>query len=128
VTDDFMIIARIESLILNSGMEDAMVRAKSYMKAGADALMIHSKKRTPEEIFDFCKMYSKLRHSVPLVVVPTTYSQVKDQELADAGVRIVIYANQLLRSAYPAMARTAKSILQNERTMEAEQYFKQVVR
>jgi len=120
VTDDFMIIARIESLILNQGMEDAVARAKAYIEAGADGMMIHSKKRRPEEVFEFCEIYSKLDNRIPLVAVPSTYSQVTEQELAEAGVRIVIYANQLLRSAYPAMVRTAKSILENERAQEVE--------
>ena len=120
VADDFMIIARIESLILNQGMEDAVARAKAYIEAGADGIMIHSKKRRPEEIFGFCEIYSKLDNRIPLVAVPSTYSQVTEQELAEAGVRIVIYANQLLRSAYPAMVRAAKSILENERAQEAE--------
>ena len=120
VTDDFMIIARIESLILNAGLEDAVTRAKAYIEAGADGIMIHSKKRTPEEIFEFCKTYSKFNNGVPLVAIPSTYSQVTEQELAKAGVRIVIYANQMLRSAYPAMIRTAKSILENERAQEVE--------
>lgn len=120
VTDDFMIIARIESLTLNAGLDDALARAKAYTKAGADAIMIHSKKRTPHEIFDFCRMYSKLNNRVPLVAVPSTYSKVTEHELADANVRIVIYANQMLRSAYPAMIKVAKSILRNERAMEAE--------
>lgn len=120
VTDDFMVIARIESLILGAGSDDALARAKAYIEAGADAIMIHSKKRTPGEIFDFCRIYSKLNNRVPLVAVPSTYPDVTEQELSDADVRIVIYANQLLRSAYPAMVRVAKSILQNERAQEAE--------
>jgi len=120
VTDDFMIIARIESLILKAGMKDAVRRAKAYIQAGADGIMIHSSKRTPKEILDFCKTYSKLDNRVPLVVVPSTYSQVTEQQLAEAQVRIVIYANQMLRSAYPAMVKTAESILKNERAKEAE--------
>lgn len=122
VTDDFMVIARIESLILNAGIEDALLRAKAYIKAGADGIMIHSKKQTPDEIFGFCQEYSKFNNRVPLVAVPSTYSQVTEQELAKAGVSIVIYANQLLRSAYPAMLKTAKSILKNERAEEAGKY------
>lgn len=120
VTDDFMIIARIESLILNMGVEDAATRAKAYIKAGADGIMIHSKERTPNEIFEFCKIYSKFNNRVPLVAIPSTYPQVSEQELVKAGVRIVIYANQMLRSAYPAMVRTAKSILKSERAQESE--------
>lgn len=120
VTEDFMIIARIESLISNKGIRDAVTRAKGYIGAGADGIMIHSKKRTPKEIFDFCKIYSRLNNRVSLVVVPSTYSQVTEQELVEAGVRIVIYANHLLRSAYPAMLSAAKSILKNKRAKEAE--------
>jgi len=122
VTDDFMIIARIESLILKAGMEDALNRAKSYIKAGADGIMIHSKDKKPDEILGFCNYYQKFENKVPLVVVPSTYSVITEKELMEAGVRIVIYANQLLRSAYPAMLKTAQSILENGRAHEVEKY------
>jgi phosphoenolpyruvate mutase len=120
LTDDFMIIARIESLILKRGMEDAINRAKAYIDAGADGIMIHSKKKTPDEIFAFCKEYQLFDRRVPLVAVPTTYCQVTESELLQAGVRIVIYANQLIRAAYPAMVRAARSILENERAFECD--------
>ncbi|MHA1166426.1 MAG: phosphoenolpyruvate mutase [Candidatus Hodarchaeales archaeon] len=120
VTKDFMIIARIESLILKAGLEDAIKRAKAYIKAGADGIMIHSKEKSPDEILEFCRIYSELHQRVPLVVVPSTYSSITEKELAEAGVNIVIYANHLLRSAYPAMVKTAESILLNERAKEAE--------
>lgn len=120
VTNDFMIIARIESLILNQGMEDAVARAKAYIEAGADGIMIHSKKKNQKEIIGFCEIYSKFDNHVPLVAVPSTYAQVTEQELVEAGVRIVIYANHLLRSAYPAMVRAAKSILEHERAQEVD--------
>ncbi|MCD6365026.1 MAG: phosphoenolpyruvate mutase [Planctomycetes bacterium] len=120
VTDDFMVVARIESLILNAGLEDALTRAQAYIAAGADGIMIHSKKDTPAEILEFCREYRTLSNRVPLVAVPSTYSQITEDELAEAGVRIVIYANQLLRSAYPAMMRTAKSILSHGRALEAD--------
>jgi len=119
VTEEFMIIARIESLILKAGMEDALARAKAYIDAGADAIMIHSKEKEPTEIFDFCKRYSQLERKVPVVVVPSTYCHVTESELKDVGVNIIIYANHLLRSAYPAMVKTAESILLNERAYEA---------
>lgn len=122
VTEDFMIIARCESLIIGAGLEDALKRVTSYIKAGADAIMIHSKEKTPDEIFAFCKAYAKLplsRH-VPLVVAPSTYSQVTETELHKHGVQIVIYANQLLRSSYPAMLKTAETILMNGRAKEAD--------
>ena len=121
LTDDFMIIARIESLILKRGMEDAVNRANAYIDAGADGIMIHSKKKTPDEIFAFCKEYQLFDRRVPLVAVPTTYCQVTESELLQAGVRIVIYANQLLRAAYPAMVGAARSILQNERASECDE-------
>jgi phosphoenolpyruvate phosphomutase len=111
VTDDFMIITRIESLILKAGMDDALKRARAYIAAGADGVMIHSKEDTAEEVLTFCKEYAGFSNRVPLVVVPSTYSATTEEELAKAGVRIVIYANQLLRSAYPAMVDVAKSIL-----------------
>ena len=119
VTDDFMIIARIESLILRAGMDDALSRARAYIAAGADGIMIHSKEKTADEILSFCKEYASFDERVPLVVVPTTYAHTTEDELSDAGVRIVIYANQLLRSAYPAMVDAARSILQHGRAAEA---------
>lgn len=120
VTDDFMIIARCESLIMGAGMEDALKRVDAYIRAGADGIMIHSKEKTPDEIFQFCQNYKKLEKRVPLVVVPSTYSQVTEQELQEHGVNVVIYANQLLRSAYPAMKKTAESILEHGRAQEAD--------
>jgi len=120
VTDDFMIIARIESLILKAGMDDALARARAYIAAGANGIMIHSKEPTTDEILTFCKEYAKFDDRVPLVVVPSTYSYATEDELAAAGVRIVIYANHLLRSAYPAMVQVAESILRHGRAAEAE--------
>jgi len=122
VTKDFMIIARIESLILKSGMNDAIARAKAYVEAGADGIMIHSKEKTPDEILDFCNLYSRFDRKVPLVVVPSSYDTIYEEELAKAGANVVIYANQLLRSAYPAMVATAKSILTHHRAYEAREY------
>lgn len=122
VTDDFMIIARIESLILKAGLDDAIKRAKAYIEAGADGIMIHSKEKNPDEILAFCKEYNKFENRAPLVVVPTSYNTIREKELIAAGVDIVIYANHLIRSAYPAMVKTAESILMNERSYEAEEY------
>lgn len=122
VTDDFMIIARIESLILKKGIDDALKRAKAYIEAGADGIMIHSKEKDPKEILDFCNEYKKFVDKVPLVSVPTTYSEITEKELADAGVNVVIYANHLLRSAYPSMVRVAESILKNQRCYEANEH------
>jgi phosphoenolpyruvate phosphomutase len=119
VTSDFMIIARIESLVLKKGMEDALKRAEAYIEAGADAIMIHSKDRCPQEVLNFCNEYKRFSQKVPLVVVPSAYSTITEQELVNAGVNVVIYANHLLRSAYPAMVKTAECILQNERCHEA---------
>ena len=118
---DFMVIARIESLILKKGLHDALIRANAYICAGADGIMIHSKEEDPSEILEFCKEYDKLPHKVPLVAVPSTYDSVTEEELKKAGIRIVIYANHLLRSAYPAMKKTAESILQNGRAKEADE-------
>ena len=120
ITQDFMIIARIESLILKAGMEDALQRAKAYIAAGADGIMIHSKEKTPDEILEFSGHYKGFEQRVPLVVVPSTYNSITEPELQEAGVRIVIYANQLLRSAYPAMLKAAELILQNQRAQECE--------
>lgn len=119
-TDAFMIIARIESLILGKGQEDAISRAKAYIEAGADGIMIHSREKKPDEIFSFCQEYNKLDNRKPLVVVPSSFNQVTEEELVEHGVNIVIYANQLLRSAYPAMVNTAKSILEHHRSSEAD--------
>jgi len=120
VSDDFMIIARVESLILKQGVEDAIVRALAYVKAGADGIMIHSKEKTPDEILSFLKLFRKHHSHVPVVVVPTSYNKITEKELVEAGANIIIYANHLLRSAYPAMVETAKSILQNHRAYEAD--------
>lgn len=120
VTDEFMVIARIESLILEKGMADAVDRALSYIDAGADALMIHSRKKTPVEVLEFCKIIRAQSLTVPIVVVPTSFSGVFESELADAGVNMVIYANHLIRAAYPRMSQVAQSILENQRAEEIE--------
>jgi phosphoenolpyruvate mutase len=114
VTDDFMVIARIESFISGRDVKDAIKRARSYIRAGADAILIHSKAKTPVEIRTFCREYAGFPNKVPLVVVPTTYSRITEPVLERMGVNMVIYANHLLRSAYPAMVKTAESILMNE--------------
>ena len=120
ITEDIMIIARIESLILEKGLDDAITRAKAYLEAGADGIMIHSRKKDPTEIFEFCDAYRKIPDRKPLVVVPSSFNQVTEQELQDKGVNIVIYANQLLRAAYPAMKKVAESILTNHRSLECD--------
>ena len=122
VTEDFMIIARIESLILEMGVEDALKRAKAYLEAGADGIMIHSRKKEPTEVFEFCDKYKEFSGGKPLVAVPSSYNQVYEKELIEHGVSIVIYANHLLRAAYPAMVKTAQSILTNGRAKEAGEY------
>lgn len=120
LTDEFMIIARIESLILKQGMDDAIKRAKAYIDAGADGIMIHSREGEPDEIFEFCDKFKEFAPDVPLVVVPTSFNQVYEDEFAKRGVNIVIYANHLIRSSYPAMVETANMILENERCKEAD--------
>lgn len=120
ITKDFMIIARIESLIARHDLEDALSRAKAYIDAGVDAIMIHSKDKDPKEILDFCKAYQSFEKKVPLVVVPSTYNSITEKELIDVGVKIVIYANHLIRSSYKIMTDTAKLILENGRALEAE--------
>ena len=120
LTDDFMIIARIESLILEKGMEDALSRARAYVEAGADGIMIHSRKDTPEEILEFCDRFRSEDRDTPLVVVPTSFNAVREAELAEHGVNIVIYANQLTRSAFPAMVQTAQDILKYHRAQEVD--------
>lgn len=120
LSDDFMIIARIESLILDKGMTDALNRAFAYVKAGADGIMIHSRKKKPDEIYEFCDKFREQDQSTPIVVVPTSYNIVTENELAMHGINIVIYANQLTRSAFPAMQNTAISILKNHRAKEVD--------
>lgn len=121
ITDDFMIIARIESLILDKGMDDAIARAKAYIEAGADGIMIHSRQKSPNEILEFCKILRDYNENIPIVVVPTSFNQITAKELSKAGVNIVIYANHMLRAAYPGMKNVAKSILENDRSLEAEE-------
>ena len=119
VTSDFMIISRIESLIAGAGMDDAINRAKAYVEAGADGIMIHSKEKDGKEIVEFCRRYNEFENRVPLIVVPTSYNFMKEEELVELGINVIIHANHLIRSAYPAMVNTAKSILENERSKEA---------
>ena len=117
---DFMVIARIESFIVGKGLKDALRRAEIYSKAGADAILIHSKEKTPAEIFSFAKDFKKSKNFIPLVSVPSTYSRVYEKDLIRNGFKLVIYANQLLRAAYPAMQFAAKKILENSRAFEIE--------
>ena len=119
-SDDFMIIARIESLILEQGMDDALNRAFAYVEAGADGIMIHSRKKSPDEILEFCDKFRAKDVKTPIVVVPTSFNSITEAELAEHGVNIVIYANQLTRSAFPAMENTAKEILKNRRALEVD--------
>lgn len=123
-SDDFMIIARIESLIAGAGLEDAIKRAEKYIKAGVDGIMIHSKKDEPDDIIAFAEEYNKLctklQKRPPLVAVPTTYNLITDQELADKGYNVIIHANHLLRAAHKAMKETAETILLSDRNFEVE--------
>ena len=119
-TRDMLLIARIESLILGHGMEDALNRAFAYTKAGAEGVMIHSRRKEPDEIFDFCREFRIMDKSTPLVVVPSTFTSVTESEFEQRGVNIVIYANHLTRSAFPAMQKTARLILEHHRAEEAD--------
>ena len=120
LTEDFMIIARIESLILEKGMEDALERARAFVKAGADAIMIHSRKKDPAEVIEFCDTFREKDKVTPIVVVPSSYNVITEEELRQHGVNIVIYANQLTRSAFPAMQKTAEDILKYHRAKEVD--------
>ena len=120
LTDDFMIIARIESLILEQGQEDALNRARAYVKAGADGIMIHSRKKDPAEIYAFCDAFRREDKTTPIVVVPTSFNTATETELAGHGINLVIYANQLTRSAFPAMQKTAEDILRYHRAKEVD--------
>ena len=115
---DFMIIARCESLILGMGQEDALKRCHAYVKAGADGIMIHSVQKTPDEIFAFCQAFREDDPKTPIVVVPTTYNTTTEDELAAHGINMVIHANHLIRSAFPAMQKTAQTILEHGRSYE----------
>lgn len=119
-TKEFMIIARIESLILEKGLDDALKRAFAYIKAGADGIMIHSRKKEPDEIFEFCKRFRAKDNKSYLVVVPTTFNSVREEEFASRKINIVIYANHLTRSAFPSMKKTAETILYNRRAKETD--------
>ena len=120
VSDDFMIIARIESLILEAGMDDALIRADAYVKAGADGIMIHSRHKDPKEIIEFMERFRAIDIETPVVVVPTSFNSITIKEFIDMKVNVVISANHMLRAAYPAMLKVAKSILENGRSYEAE--------
>ena len=120
VTDDLMIVARIESFILKKGLNDALKRAEAYSSSGADAILIHSKEKTPNEIFKFAKKFKKSKFAKPMICVPSTYSKTKEGELIKNGFKVVIYANHLLRASYPAMLKTAKTILTKQRGLEAD--------
>ena len=119
-TKDFMIVARIESLILERGMEDALTRAFAFVEAGADGIMIHSRRKEPDEIFEFVEKFRAKDSATPIVVVPTSFNTVTEAEFKARGVNVVIYANQLTRSGFPAMKKAAETILQNHRAKEAD--------
>lgn len=131
LSDDFMIIARIESLILEKGMKDALDRAYAFTAAGADGIMIHSRKKDPTEIFEFCDQFREIDKKTPIVVVPTSFHQVTEDILASHGVNLVIYANQLMRAAFPVMKQTAEGILRAHRAQEIDSSlmpFKDIIR
>ena len=119
-SEDFMIIARIESFILNKGLDDAMRRAKKYVDAGADGIMIHSKSKKPNEVFSFSKKFKKIFSDIPLICVPSSYNQVTEKQLSENGFNLVIYANHMLRASYPAMTKVALEILKHGRSKESD--------
>ena len=123
ITNDFMIISRCESLIAGKSVEDALERCHAYVAAGADGIMIHSKDKSGEDIKEFCLRFREKDPNTPIVAVPTTYNQFTEEELASWGINIVIYANHMLRAAYPAMVKCAESILQHSRSMEASEEY-----
>ena len=120
ISDDFLIIARIESFILGKSLSDALKRAEAYSKAGADAILIHSKEKNPSQIFSFAKKFTKSKFFKPMVAVPSSYSKTYERDFIKNGFKIVIYANHLIRAAYPAMLNAAKSILSNNRSFNIE--------
>ena len=120
-TKEFMICARIESLILEQGMEDALTRAFAFVEAGADAIMIHSRKEDPGEIQEFIEEFRKKNKNTPIVLVPTSFNSIKEEEWKERGANIIIYANQLMRAEVPAMKRAAEIILENHRAQECDE-------
>lgn len=126
VSEDFLIIARIESFILGKNLTDALKRAEAYSRAGADAILIHSKERTPNQIFSFANKFVKSKFFKPMIAVPTSYSKTKEDELIKKGFKVVIYANHMQRSAYPAMKKTAEIILKNKRSYETEKQISKI--
>lgn len=120
ISPDFMVIARIESLILDKGMGDAVMRAQAYVDAGADGIMIHSRRKQPDEVFEFARIFRSDFPHIPLVCVPTTFNHITEEELAARGFNVVIYANHLMRAAYLAMRRVALEILRNGRSAEVD--------
>ena len=130
-TGEFMICARIESLILEQGMEDALTRAFAFVDAGADAIMIHSRKKDPAEIFEFLEKFREKDAATPVVLVPTSFNSVKEEEWKARGANIIIYANQLMRAAVPAIQKAAETILENHRAEECDAQlmpFKDIIR
>ena len=120
VTKDFMIIARLESLIAGHSVDEALERARAYIAAGADGIMIHSKEKSGMDIKEFCQRFRREYENIPIVLVPTTYNQFKEEEFRQWGANIIIYANHMLRASYPAMVKVANCILENERSLEAD--------
>jgi len=130
-TKEFMICARIESLILERGMEDALNRAFAFTEAGADAIMIHSRKKDPGEIQEFISLFREKDQTTPIVIVPTSFNSVREEEWKERGANIIIYANQLMRAEVPAMQKAAETILKNHRAEECDAMlmpFKEIIR
>ena len=123
ITKDFMIISRCESLIAGKPVEDALERCHAYVEAGADGIMIHSKNKSGEDIKEFCQRFRETDAHTPIVAVPTTYNQFTEEELAEWGINVVIYANHMLRAAYPAMVKCAETILETSRSLEASEKY-----
>lgn len=123
ITRDFMIISRCESLIAGKPVEDALDRCHAYVAAGADGVMIHSKNKSGDDIKEFCQRFREKDPHTPIVAVPTTYNQFTEEELAEWGINVVIYANHMLRAAYPAMVKCAERILETSRSLEASDEF-----
>ena len=121
ISDDFMIIARIESFILDKSLDDALERAFAYIDSGADGIMIHSRNKNGEDIRSFCKKFREKNYTAPIILVPTSYNQIKEEEFIQWGANVVIYANHLLRASYPIMIKVAKSILKNNRSKEVDE-------
>ena len=119
ITQDFMIIARIEEMLYGKNVDDAVKKAISCVMSGADAILIESNDSKGNNIKEFCEKFRKEYPNTPIAVIPSNFKELTEKEMAEWGVNIIIYENQMLRASYPAMKKCAETILKNQRSLEA---------